>query len=361
MSNTSLTTKVSQSRGWTLALGIAAAALAAILLIAYLVQYRSSVNDSTAPTPVLVAKNLIPKGTSGHRHRREAALPGRDPREGRPQGRRDLRSGVPERPRRRRGHLSRPADHDGRPECGLDRRDPDAALRKAARCCDPGIGARGLVGYVASGDRVDIYYETGSTGGTVLGLLAPNVLVMRAPVAEGSPAILRADAATCPERSPWRPTPARCGSSCAPRATRRTPRRSRSRARSSSPRSTDRSRRPWNAPSAHSSPSKASTPSTSSGPCPTTPTSSSSGSRTGSTRRSARCRAVRSTSSSSPARAARTTGRSRSSTASTATRPTCRSSCCRRPRRTGSCVGRSTPARRTWRSSRSRRSSSASR
>ena len=43
MSNTSLTTKVSQSRGWTLALGIAAAALAAILLIAYLVQYRSSV------------------------------------------------------------------------------------------------------------------------------------------------------------------------------------------------------------------------------------------------------------------------------------------------------------------------------
>ena len=65
MSNTSLTTKVQQSRGWTLALGIAAAVLAAILLIAYLVQYRSSVNDSTAPTPVLVAKSLIPKGTSG--------------------------------------------------------------------------------------------------------------------------------------------------------------------------------------------------------------------------------------------------------------------------------------------------------
>ena len=65
MSNTSLTTKVQQSRGWTLALGIAAAVLAAILLIAYLVQYRSSVKSSTAETPVLVAKNLIPKGTSG--------------------------------------------------------------------------------------------------------------------------------------------------------------------------------------------------------------------------------------------------------------------------------------------------------
>ena len=65
MSNTSLTSKVTQSRGWTLGLGIAAAALAAILLIAYLVQYRSSVNASTEPTPVLVAKGLIPKGTSG--------------------------------------------------------------------------------------------------------------------------------------------------------------------------------------------------------------------------------------------------------------------------------------------------------
>jgi Flp pilus assembly protein CpaB len=50
------------------------------------------------------------------------------------------------------------------------------------------------VGFVSSGDRVDIYYETGSGAGTVLGLLAPNVLVMRAPAAEGSPAILRADA-----------------------------------------------------------------------------------------------------------------------------------------------------------------------
>ncbi len=60
-----LSGKIGNSRGWTLALGIGAAALAAILLIAYLVQYRSSVNDSTAPSPVLVAKNLIPKGTSG--------------------------------------------------------------------------------------------------------------------------------------------------------------------------------------------------------------------------------------------------------------------------------------------------------
>jgi hypothetical protein len=40
---------------------------------------------------------------------------------------------------------------------------------------------------------VDIYYETPGNGGTVLGLLASNVLVMRAP-ASGAPAILRLNA-----------------------------------------------------------------------------------------------------------------------------------------------------------------------
>ena len=55
-------------------------------------------------------------------------------------------------------------------------------------------GARGLVGFVSSGDRVDIYYGTGASGGTILGLLAPNVLVMRAAAADGSPTIIRADA-----------------------------------------------------------------------------------------------------------------------------------------------------------------------
>ena len=176
MSNTSLTTKVTQSRGWTLALGIAAAALAAILLIAYLVQYRSSVNASTAPTPVLVAKNLIPKGTSGHRHRREGPLPGRDAAEGRPQGRRDLRPGVPERARRGRRHLPRPADHDRRRQRRPHRRDPDAAHGQAARGRDP--GRRGPRASSATSQRRPRrrLLRRPAQDGTVLGLLAPNVL-----------------------------------------------------------------------------------------------------------------------------------------------------------------------------------------
>ena len=57
----------------------------------------------------------------------------------------------------------------------------------------PLSGPHGLVGFLSSGDRVDIYFETGATGGNVLGLLASNVLIMRAPVG-GSPAVLRLNA-----------------------------------------------------------------------------------------------------------------------------------------------------------------------
>jgi Flp pilus assembly protein CpaB len=190
VSNTSLTSKVQQSRGWTLALGIGAAALAAILLIAYLVQYRSSVNDSTAPSPVLVAKNLIPKGTSGtviaEKQLFQAATLAKD----------DLKVGA----------ISDPAYLNGRvavadifPGQQITTADLSVGLTDALptqltgkqRAVAINIGnTQGLAGYVASGDRVDIYFETGSSNGTVLGLLASNVLVMRA-AANGAPAILR--------------------------------------------------------------------------------------------------------------------------------------------------------------------------
>ena len=52
--------KLTQSRGWTVGIGLAAAVLAAILLVVYLNRYRTSVNETKAQTPVLVAKNLIP-------------------------------------------------------------------------------------------------------------------------------------------------------------------------------------------------------------------------------------------------------------------------------------------------------------
>ena len=222
MSNTSLTTKVQQSRGWTLALGIAAAVLAAILLIAYLVQYRSSVNDSTAPTPVLVAKNLIPKGTSGtviaKKQLFQAATLSKN----------DLKVGAISDPAYLNGRVAVADIFPGQQittadlSAGLTDAIPTQLTGMQRAVAIPSTGARGLVGYVSSGDRVDIYYETGSTGGNLLGLLAPNVLVMRAPRLTAcrrssgpTPASLRSSRSL--------PTTGPCGSCCVRPAMRRTP------------------------------------------------------------------------------------------------------------------------------------------
>jgi len=193
VSNTSLTSKVQQSRGWTLALGIAAAALAAILLIAYLVQYRSSIKDSTAAAPVLVAKNLIPKGTSGtviaEKQLFQAASLSKD----------DLKVGAISDPAYLNGRVAVADIFPGQQitsadlSAGLTDAVPTQLSGKQRAVAIPMVGNRGLAGYVSSGDRVDVYYETGSNGGTVLGLLAPNVLVLRAG-SGGAPAIIKADA-----------------------------------------------------------------------------------------------------------------------------------------------------------------------
>jgi pilus assembly protein CpaB len=53
------------SRRRSLIAGGIAAGLAVIVLVVYLHNYRNSVNSAVATGPVLVAKNLIPKGTSG--------------------------------------------------------------------------------------------------------------------------------------------------------------------------------------------------------------------------------------------------------------------------------------------------------
>jgi Flp pilus assembly protein CpaB len=54
------------SRRGTALLGLAAAVLAGVVLLVYLNSYRSSVRSSSEPITVLVARNLIEKGTSGN-------------------------------------------------------------------------------------------------------------------------------------------------------------------------------------------------------------------------------------------------------------------------------------------------------
>ena len=54
------------SRRGTALLGLAAAVLAGVVLLVYLNSYRSSVRATEEPVTVLVARNLIEKGTSGN-------------------------------------------------------------------------------------------------------------------------------------------------------------------------------------------------------------------------------------------------------------------------------------------------------
>ena len=137
MSNT-FTGKVSgrmSSRGWAIALGIGAVVLAAILLVVYLDRYRARVGGENAPTPVLVAKQLIPTGTPGSIVATKSmyaptTLPKKEVEVG------AISDPVlPRRPRRRRRHLPRPADHGH----GLRRERHD--LRRLA---DHGHAARAL-------------------------------------------------------------------------------------------------------------------------------------------------------------------------------------------------------------------------
>jgi Flp pilus assembly protein CpaB len=59
-----LSSRLLSTRGGTVALGISAAALAGVLLLVYASHYRASVSDANEPVTVLIAKQLIEKGTS---------------------------------------------------------------------------------------------------------------------------------------------------------------------------------------------------------------------------------------------------------------------------------------------------------
>src|ERR1700677_1878204 len=63
--NGSLIGRLSATRRGTVILSACAALLAVLLLVVYLHSYRSSVNAGTRPERVLVAKAVIPRGTSG--------------------------------------------------------------------------------------------------------------------------------------------------------------------------------------------------------------------------------------------------------------------------------------------------------
>jgi Flp pilus assembly protein CpaB len=184
----SVTERVSASRGWAIAIGIGAAVLAGILLLLYLERSRESVTGETAPTSVLVAKNLITKGTSGtvigtKELYQVASLPAKE-----------VKVGALTDP----AYLNeRVAVADILPSQQLTTADFTTETTTAVNTKLIG-GERGIsisidnvhgsLSQVAAGDHVDIYVAVGArnNGQALVKLFRPNVLVMAVPGQENS-------------------------------------------------------------------------------------------------------------------------------------------------------------------------------
>lgn len=183
------------TRRGSVMVGAAAAVIAGIILIVYVHQYRDSVKSSSSNAPVLVASQLIPKGTPGD-------LVGTD---------NQFQVGSVPKGQLAVGALTDPAALTGR----IAIRDiyagqqltaadflysaPDSLqnkIRGTDRAMNISIDAQhGMVGLIGPGDRIDIFVglnKLGSQGGEpVIKLLLSNVLVLRAPLAGGGMYTLR--------------------------------------------------------------------------------------------------------------------------------------------------------------------------
>ncbi len=179
-----LTARLSGSRGGAVLLGVAAAVLAAILLLVYLNRYRNSVNSDNASTPVLVAKALIPKGTSG------TVIGTRQLYQGAEFKKKDVKAGALADP----AYLTnRVAVTDILPGEQLLAADFTTATTNAIntrltgkqRAISVSIdNVHGSLSQLQPGDHIDIYVglgARGSNGQSIVKLFRQNVLVMAVP------------------------------------------------------------------------------------------------------------------------------------------------------------------------------------
>ena len=188
-----------KTRGGAVLIGGVAAVLAAILLIVYLHSYRSSVDAGARPMQVLVAKSLIPRGTSGsiiaQEHLYQVTNVPKD----------QLKLLAIADP----GALSdRVTLADVYPGQQLTANDfsiealnsiPNLITGKARAIAIAVGGVHAVAGQVAAGDHVDVYLgvnaQSGGVAGPIIKLLASNVLVLVPPSTDGG-AVIRATTAT---------------------------------------------------------------------------------------------------------------------------------------------------------------------
>jgi len=179
-----------KTRGGAVLVGGIAAVLAAILLVAYLHSYRSRVNGGTQPMTVLVAKSLIPRGTSGtliaQQHLYQVTTVPKD----------QLKNLAVADPAALSGRVTVADVYPGQQLTAGDFtvasvNSLPTQITGDRRAIAISVDAtHGVGGQVQSGDHVDIYVGLGG----LIKLLASNVLVLAAPSSAGGNIILRVSA-----------------------------------------------------------------------------------------------------------------------------------------------------------------------
>lgn len=184
------------TRRGSLLVGAAAAVLAGLILLVYLHSYRNSVNSTAAPASVLVAKNLIQKGTPGDiigtsDQFQVASVP-----------KGQLQVGALTDPAALSGRVAATDIYPGQQltETSFAYAAPGTLQTKITgtdRAIALSIDAEhGMIGQISAGDHVDIFmgFALQGAGGTqpVIKLLMADVLVLRAPLAGNGEVTLRA-------------------------------------------------------------------------------------------------------------------------------------------------------------------------
>jgi Flp pilus assembly protein CpaB len=174
-----------KTRGGAVLIGGVAAVLAAILLIVYLHSYRSSVNSGSQPMTVLVAKSLIPRGTSGsliaQQHLYQVTTVPKS----------QLKQLALVDPGALSGNVTVADVYPGQQLTTADftvegaNTIPSVITGKSRAIAIPVDTTHGVAGQIQGGDHVDVYVGVSANGGPRIQLLASNVLVLAAPSAGG--------------------------------------------------------------------------------------------------------------------------------------------------------------------------------
>jgi Flp pilus assembly protein CpaB len=183
--------KLLATRGGTAAVAGGAALLATLIFLVYLNNYRNSVDESSEPIAVLVAKSLIPKGMSGDLiGTQELFQPTTAPKS-------QVKDGALTDPATLKGRVALEDIYPGQQLTTADftATTTDAVATKITgdqrAISIPLDEAHGILGHVRTGDHVDIFalfnVERLSGGAKpVLKLIMEDILVLYVPTAGGT-------------------------------------------------------------------------------------------------------------------------------------------------------------------------------